>query len=282
MTASFSAFGIYFRDHLDSRLDELTESVDVTRESFATEEFAIRRAAVKQALLVIAEGIINNDPESVAVYAGPVGERRAQGRFSVNGMLLAFKRMREYIWEFLTNYLQAAPSWSAQDTRVVEDMLHAYQRSYFGAFCEVYQGIQGDLLEQAAALEQQRALIQQLGAPIVPIAKDVLLLPLVGTIDAARTAQITEAVLEQIARTQAHVMLVDITGVPVVDAFVANHIVSLTRAVRLLGAQVVLVGIRAEIAQTIIQLGIDISDIVTFANVQAGMAYAERRLATAW
>lgn len=107
----------------------------------------------------------------------------------------------------------------------------------------------------------------------------MLLLPLVGPIDETRTAQITEAVLEQIAQTQAEVMLVDITGVSVVDAFVANHIVSLARAVRLLVAQVVLVGIRAEIALTIIQLGVDIRNIVTFANLQAGMAYALKRRA---
>ncbi|HEY0606720.1 MAG TPA: STAS domain-containing protein [Herpetosiphonaceae bacterium] len=277
MTAHSSAFGVYFRDNLESQLDELTIRLDPTRESYATEGYAERHAALKRALTVIAEGIISHDRAPVAAYAATTGERRARSRFSAAEMLRGFDQMREYLWRYLTQYLQSNPSWSTEETRAVEDILHTYQGAYFGAFCEVYQSLQGDLIAQSAALEEQRALIQQLGAPIVPIAAHVLLLPLVGPIDEARTAQITEAVLEQISQTQAEVMLVDITGVPVVDAFVANHIVSLTRAVRLLGAQVVLVGIRAEIAQTIIQLGVDIRDIVTFANLQAGIAYAMRR-----
>ena len=277
MTALSSAFGVYFRDNLESRLDDLTLRLSQNRVSYSTEGYEERYAALKRALTVIAEGIVENDRAPVAAFAAATGERRARSRFSAVDMLRGFDQMREYLWVYLTQYLQSNPSWSTDDTRVVEDILHIYQGSYFGAFCEVYQSLQGDLIAQAAALDEQRALIQQLGAPIVPIAAHVLLLPLVGPIDEARTAQITEAVLEQIARTQAEVMLVDITGVPVVDAFVANHIVSLTRAVRLLGGQVVLVGIRAEIAQTIIQLGVDIRDIVTFANLQAGIAYALRR-----
>lgn len=277
MTALSSAFGVYFRDNLESRLDDLTDRLIQMRPSYATEAYDQRRAAIKRALTVIAEGIIDNDRAAVAAFASTIGEWRARNRFSAAGMINAFDQMREYLWGYLTQYLQSNPSWSTDDTRAVEDILHIYQGAYFGAFCEVYQSLQGDLIAQSAALEEQRALIQQLGAPIVPIAADVLLLPLVGPIDEARTAQITEAVLERIAQTQAEVMLVDITGVPVVDAFVANHIVSLTRAVRLLGGQVVLVGIRAEIAQTIIQLGVDIRDIVTFANLQAGIAYAMRR-----
>lgn len=277
MTTPSSAFGVYFRDNLESRLDDLTERLTYMRKSYTTEGYEGRYTALKRALTVIAEGIVNQDHVPVAAYASAMGEQRARSRFWAADMLRAFEQMREYLWGYLTEYLQSNPSWSTDDTRAVEDILHAYQGAYFGAFCEVYQSLQSDLIAQAAALEEQRALIQQLGAPIVPIAAHVLLLPLVGPIDEARTAQITEAVLEQIARTQAEVMLVDITGVPVVDTFVANHIVSLTRAVRLLGGQVVLVGIRAEIAQTIIQLGVDIRDIVTFANLQAGIAYALRR-----
>lgn len=277
MTTLSSAFGVYFRDNLESRLDDLTERLIQMRPSYATEGHEERRSALKRALTAIAEGIIDNDRAPVAAFAAATGERRARSRFSAADMLRGFDQMREYLWGYLMQYLQSNPSWLTEDTRAVEDILHTYQGSYFGAFCEVYQSLQSDLIAQAAALEEQRALIQQLGAPIVPIAAHVLLLPLVGPIDEARTAQITEAVLEQIARTQAEVMLVDITGVPVVDTFVANHIVSLTRAVRLLGGQVVLVGIRAEIAQTIIQLGVDIRDIVTFANLQAGIAYALRR-----
>lgn len=75
-------------------------------------------------------------------------------------MLRSFEQMRAYVWTYLTLYLQSAPSWSPEETRAVEDLLHTYQRSYFGAFCEVYQSLQGDLIAPSAALEEQRALIQ--------------------------------------------------------------------------------------------------------------------------
>ncbi|HEX6293135.1 MAG TPA: STAS domain-containing protein [Herpetosiphonaceae bacterium] len=277
MTAQSSAFGIYFRDHLDQKIEELARNADVTRQNFAIDEYEQRRVSIRRALLVIANGIIDDDQGPVTAYASEVGERRANLRFSVEGMLLAFMSMRSFVWDYLTTYLQSAPPWTPEDVRAVEDILHAYQRSYFGAFCSVYQALQGDLIAQTSELERQRALIRELSSPIVPIYHGVLLLPLVGAIDEARAARITEAALESIGRAQAEIMLVDITGVPVVDTLVANHIVGLTQAASLLGAQVVLVGIRAEIAQTIIQLGIDIRGIITFADLQAGMSYALRR-----
>jgi rsbT co-antagonist protein RsbR len=277
MTALSSAFGAYFRDHLEARLDELTADLEYNKIQFVTESFVERRASVRQALLVIAEGIISDDHQPVSVYAQAIGERRARTRFSMEGMMVAFSRMRSYLWDYLTAYLQSGPVWTPQEVRAVEDVVHVYQQSYFGAFSTVYQEMQVNLEAQSAALAEQRTLIQELSSPIVPIYHGVLLLPLVGTIDETRAARITESVLEQIAHTHAEIMLVDITGVPVVDTFVANHILTLTRAVRLLGAQVVLVGIRPEMAQTIVQLGIDVSGIVTFADLQAGMVYALRR-----
>jgi rsbT co-antagonist protein RsbR len=277
MTAHSSAFGMYFRDQLELRLDELTEELEFNKNRFVVETFADRRAALSQALRIMAEGIISDDQEPVIAYAHAIGERRARSRFSMEGMMIGFGRMREYLWDHLMVYLQTSPPWTPVDVRAVEDIIHAYQRSYFGAFSAVYQGMQSDLEVQAAALEEQRTLIQELSSPIVPIYHGVLLLPLVGTIDETRAARITESVLEQITHVHAEIMLVDITGVPVVDTFVANHILSLTRAVRLLGAEVVLVGIRPEMAHTIVQLGIDVSGIVTFADLQAGMVYALRR-----
>ncbi len=83
-----------------------------------------------------------------------------------------------------------------------------------------------------------------------------------------------ESALEQIVAYQADVLILDITGVPVVDTGVANYILQMARAVTLLGSKVVLVGIGAEIAQTIVQLGVELRDMTTLANLQAGIAYA--------
>jgi rsbT co-antagonist protein RsbR len=108
----------------------------------------------------------------------------------------------------------------------------------------------------------------------VPIYEGILVLPLVGTIDSRRAAQIMESALEKIVSYQADVLILDITGVPIVDTGVANYILQMARAVTLLGSRVVLVGIGAEIAQTIVQLGVDLRDMTTLANLQAGISYA--------
>lgn len=128
-----------------------------------------------------------------------------------------------------------------------------------------------------SALAAQQQLIQELSSPVTRLWDGILLLPLVGSIDARRSTQITEQLLEGLARHQASVVIVDIAGVPVVDTAVANHLFMAVQAARLLGAEVVLVGISSETAQTIVQLGVDLSHLTTMADLQAGLAYALRR-----
>jgi rsbT co-antagonist protein RsbR len=88
---------------------------------------------------------------------------------------------------------------------------------------------------------------------------------------------ITSRLLNEITERRAKIVLLDITGVPVVDTAVAHHLLQAARAVQLLGAELVLVGIRPEIAQTIVQLGVNLDDIITWADLQAGFAYALER-----
>jgi rsbT co-antagonist protein RsbR len=129
-----------------------------------------------------------------------------------------------------------------------------------------------------ATIRAQSAALQELSAPIIPIYGGVLVLPLIGSIDTQRAAAIMETLLEGVAARNARVVLLDITGVPVVDTSVAHHLIQAARSVRLLGAEIVLVGIRPEIAQTIVQLGVDLSGIATMADLQGGVAYALERL----
>jgi rsbT co-antagonist protein RsbR len=130
------------------------------------------------------------------------------------------------------------------------------------------------LAEHEQAFADQSQLIRELSSPIMPIHEGVLVLPMVGAVDSYRATQVMESVLERIVAYQADVVILDITGVPVVDTGVANHLLQMARAVKLLGAQIVLVGIGAEIAQTIVQLGVDLGDITTRSNLQSGIEYA--------
>lgn len=120
----------------------------------------------------------------------------------------------------------------------------------------------------------QKIALQELSAPLIPVFDNITILPLVGTIDTERAKRIMENLLHGVAKYRSEVVLIDITGVPVVDTMVAHHIIQAAEAVRLVGAKCLLVGIRPEIAQTIVNIGIDLNQIITKNNLQKGIEAA--------
>ncbi|WP_042142427.1 STAS domain-containing protein [Paucisalibacillus sp. EB02] len=126
--------------------------------------------------------------------------------------------------------------------------------------------------EQVVSL--QRIALQELSAPLIPVMDNITIMPLIGTIDTERAKFIMENLLEGVMRHNAEVVLIDITGVPVVDTMVAHHLFQATEAVRLLGAKCILVGIRPEIAQTIVNLGINFSNLPTKSTLKKGFMLA--------
>ena len=127
---------------------------------------------------------------------------------------------------------------------------------------------QARLLEE---IENQRATIKDLAVPVIPISATTLVMPLVGALDSTRLRQLQEQSLHALERTSARTLIFDITGVPVVDTQVAQGLLMTVRAARLLGAHVALVGIRPEVAQAIIGLGLDLSDVSTFSDLQSAL-----------
>ncbi len=126
--------------------------------------------------------------------------------------------------------------------------------------------------------EQQHLLqmIRQLGTPVLPIYKQIVVLPLVGHVDSSRAEHVMDAVLAAIVRYQAAVVLIDITGVTVVDTAVANSLIQTVRAADMIGALSILVGISAEVARSMVHLGVGLERVVTQRDLQAGIAYALR------
>lgn len=114
----------------------------------------------------------------------------------------------------------------------------------------------------------------QVSSPLIPLADNVIIAPLVGTVDSVRAAHIMETLLEGVGRYRAEVVILDVTGMPLIDTQVANALISAARAVQLLGAEVILTGINSVLAQTIVMQGIDLDGIITLSTVQAGIAYA--------
>jgi len=130
---------------------------------------------------------------------------------------------------------------------------------------------------QEELIEAQQRALRALGTPLMPIAKRVIAMPLVGDIDTARAAQIMEVLLEGITGHRARVAILDITGVKVVDTQVADALIRAARAARMLGAEVVLTGASPQVSQTLVGLGVELQGIVTRANLESGIAYALSR-----
>lgn len=126
---------------------------------------------------------------------------------------------------------------------------------------------------QATQTQLEQTLVE-LAVPVVPLVPGVIVMPLVGSVDARRSQQVMEALLEGIASKQADVAILDITGVPLIDTNVANTLLQSVRAANLLGAQVILTGIGADIAQMLVHLEVDFTRMQTEANLQNGIEAA--------
>ena len=123
---------------------------------------------------------------------------------------------------------------------------------------------------------QQREMLE-LSTPVVKLWDGILALPMIGTLDSARTQVVMESLLQKVVETGAQVAILDITGVPTVDTLVAQHLLKTVTALRLMGAECIISGVRPQIAQTIVHLGVDLQGVTTKANLADALALALKR-----
>jgi anti-anti-sigma factor len=124
------------------------------------------------------------------------------------------------------------------------------------------------LTETIHELRASEALVREMRTPVIPVLAGVLVVPLVGALDELRTSDMSQQVLEQVERQRAQQVIFDVTGVPLVDTYVAGMLLRTAASIRLLGAQALLVGVRPEVAQTIVSLGSDLSSLPTYADLR--------------
>ncbi|HVJ90859.1 MAG TPA: STAS domain-containing protein [Labilithrix sp.] len=130
---------------------------------------------------------------------------------------------------------------------------------------------QKELEEKLATIELQRAAIRELSIPIIEVWDGILCLPVVGILDSTRSADMTEALLAAIVEKHASCVIIDITGIQVMDTGTADHFLRMAKAVRLLGAACVLTGINPRIAQTMVHMGVDMTGVVTHRSLRNGL-----------
>jgi len=168
---------------------------------------------------------------------------------------------------------------------IIQKFLHAPSEGFDNfmslkkvAFFDIGLIVDGIVFDRERVIRQQQDAIRELSTPVLQIRERMLLLPIIGIIDTHRARLITENLLRAIRANRAKVVVTDITGVATIDSRVANHLLQTVTAAKLMGAVVVVTGLSAEVAQSLVALGIDLTKLNTVGDLQGGMEEAERLL----
>jgi rsbT co-antagonist protein RsbR len=205
--------------------------------------------------------------KSVQEFLGELSKTRAQQGFSPSETAMFVFSLKQPLFDMLQRQKQhdgrslAKDLW---DLTVLLDKLGLYTM-------EVYQNSRDSIIRR-----QQQELME-LSTPVVQLWDEVLALPLIGTLDSSRTQVVMESLLQRIVETGARIAIIDITGVPTVDTLVAQHLMKTVSAARLMGADCIISGIRPQIAQTIVHLGVNLHDIVTKSTLADAFVVALQR-----
>ncbi len=173
-----------------------------------------------------------------------------------------------------SRYLQGLHAILLREISVVSEAQAAFRSVLKLVYFDMSLAVDSYFMASIAALQRHQQAIRELSTPVIRVHDRILLLPLVGTVDSLRASQIMEAVLARVVEEQARVVILDIAGVAVVDTEVADHLLKTTAAVRLLGSDAIVTGISAQVARTVVQLGVDISTIHTRTRLAEGIELA--------
>ncbi len=147
----------------------------------------------------------------------------------------------------------------------------------FAAELRARRTAEAQLQEKFVTIQKQQESINELSTPVIKVWDNVVVLPIIGTLDSQRTQRMMECLLQEIVTTGSKLAILDITGVTVVDTMVANHLIKTITAAGLMGAECILSGISPAIAQTIVHLGIDLTGVMTKSTMMDAMKYALKR-----
>src|SRR5687767_8171637 len=199
------------------------------------------------------------------ILAGVSRSRAIQGFTPSETAMFVFS-LKQPIFELLRKEIQDPAKFAGESWRVTVllDNLGLYT-------IEVYQK------GREAVIARQQEEMMELSTPVVELWNNIVALPLIGTLDSARTQVVMESLLEKIVENEAMIAIIDITGVPTVDTLVAQHLLKTVAAARLMGADCIISGMRPQIAQTIVHLGVNLSDVVTKATLADAFAVALQR-----
>ena len=261
--SSQGRMAVYMRDHQDKVVGRWSEIVaaGLRGRSSATE---VRRELDELYVLVI-RAMSGADDQALGELRAALAElsrSRARNGFTPSETALGVFALKDAVYELVADAADLVPEYLVF-SRMMDDLGLLTFETYATAREQI-------IADQAEAM-------LELSTPVIRLWDGVIAVPLVGTLDSARTQLVMEKLLETLVATGADHAVLDITGVPTVDTEVAQHLLKTVSAARLLGAECIVSGIRPQVAQTIVSLGIEFGDIATKATLADALAHALRR-----
>jgi rsbT co-antagonist protein RsbR len=214
-----------------------------------------------------------------AMVSGDYGPRYVEQRLEL-GLLYAAAGIdtRVFLGAFHHVLKSVGANILKQSKHTPSDAFESFMSLKKVAFFDICLIVDVLVFERERVIRQQQEAIRELSTPVLQLRERLLLLPIIGVIDTHRARLITESLLNAIRSTRARVVVMDITGVATIDSRVANHIIQTVTAARLMGAHVIVTGISADVAQSLVALGIELGRLDTVGDLQGGIEQAERSL----
>ncbi|HWC50483.1 MAG TPA: STAS domain-containing protein [Nitrospira sp.] len=258
---------VILKDWMEYQISALTIRRDLLKESELREESRRFLELFAEAFSVTAE---SSSPhwKLVKDHLAEISKKRATQGFSPSETATFVLSLKQPLFDLAQRQVGhdvkqlAGVLW---DLTTLLDKLGLYTT-------EVYQE------SREAVIHRQQEELMELSTPVVQLWDEVLALPLIGTLDSSRTQVVMENLLQRVVETGARIAIIDITGVPTVDTLVAQHLMKTVAATRLMGADCIISGIRPQIAQTIVHLGVNLNDIITKATLADAFEVALQRL----
>jgi len=204
------------------------------------------------------------DFEAVTEILSGISITRSRQGFSPRETGAFVLGLKEALFQILSDEIKNDPSALYTETMKVNRLMDSFSIITFETFIK---GREEVILRQTDE-------ITEISTPVIHVWDGILALPIIGTLDSARTQVVMENLLQEIVATGSSIAILDISGVPAVDSLVAQHLIKTVSATRLMGAECVISGIRPEIAQTVVHLGIDLSNIITKSTLASALKYA--------
>lgn len=274
--------------HMQSRLPQVVEQAEATllqdwlvllKESMASSTLRPGQLQEEcQEFLHLLRQALYNSTQPINIQSSPwqgvrdlltsISRLRSQQGLTPSETAMFVFSFKQPLFEQLRQALAEEPDVLVQETWLATTLLDK-----LGLFTtEVFQRA------REAVIARQQEELMELSTPVVKLWDGILALPVIGTLDSARTQVVMESLLQKIVDTGSEIAIIDITGVPTVDTLTAQHLLKTVTAARLMGAECIISGIRPQIAQTIVYLGVDLADVTTKASLADAFSLAMKRL----